>query len=423
MTLHYDDAEIRDPAERERDMLAALPELVAQAQRATTAFAEILHHVDATQVASRDALAQLPVTRKHDLLERQMRAREARSDDPFGGFAAIGWRGLARAHGARNVYQSPGPIYEPQGQAGDYWRMARALFAAGFREGDLLHNSFSYHLTPAGAMLESGAHALGCAVFPGGVGNTELQLQAIADLHPQGYCGTPSFLKILLDKAAESGLALPSLAKALVSGEAFPAALRDWLAARGIEGTQCYATADAGLIAYETTSREGLVIDEGVLLEIVRPGTGDPVPAGEVGEVVVTVFNPDYPLIRFGTGDLSAILPGTCPTGRSNARIKGWMGRADQSAKVRGMFVRAEQVAQIVRRHPEVARARLVVSGEMANDRMTLRAEVNGTPEGLVERVAQSVRDVTKLRCEVELCKPGSLPNDGKVIDDVRDHA
>ena len=423
MTLHYDDAEIRDPAERERDMLAALPELVAQAQRATTAFAEILHHVDATQVASRDALAQLPVTRKHDLFERQMRAREARSDDPFGGFAAIGWRGLARAHGARNVYQSPGPIYEPQGQAGDYWRMARALFAAGFREGDLLHNSFSYHLTPAGAMLESGAHALGCAVFPGGVGNTELQLQAIADLHPQGYCGTPSFLKILLDKAAESGLALPSLAKALVSGEAFPAALRDWLTARGIEGTQCYATADAGLIAYETTAREGLVIDEGVLLEIVRPGTGDPVPAGEVGEVVVTVFNPDYPLIRFGTGDLSAILPGTCPTGRSNARIKGWMGRADQSAKVRGMFVRAEQVAQIVRRHPEVARARLVVSGEMANDRMTLRAEVNGTPEGLVERVAQSVRDVTKLRCEVELCKPGSLPNDGKVIDDVRDHA
>ncbi len=421
MNHYYDDAEIRDPADRERDLLAALPELVVQAQRATTAFAEILQNIDAQAVTSRDGLAQLAVTRKHDLLERQTRAREARSDDPFGGFSAIGWNGLARAFGARNVFQSPGPIYEPQGQAADYWRMARALFAAGFRKGDLLHNSFSYHLTPAGAMLESGAHALGCAVFPGGVGNTELQLQAIADLHPQGYCGTPSFLKILADKAAETGVALTSLTKALVSGEAFPAALHDWLAARGIEGTQCYATADAGLIAYETSAREGLVIDEGVLLEIVRPGSGDPVPAGEVGEVVVTVFNTDYPLIRFGTGDLSAILPGMCPTGRTNARIKGWMGRADQSAKVRGMFVRAEQVAQIVRRHAEVARARLVVSGEMANDRMTLRAEVNGTPEGLVERIAQSVRDVTKLRCEVELCAPGSLPNDGKVIDDVRE--
>ncbi|HMN76255.1 MAG TPA: AMP-binding protein [Burkholderiaceae bacterium] len=423
MTLHYDDAEIRDPADRERELLTALPELVVQAQRATTAFAEILHTIDATQVTSREALAELPVTRKHDLLERQTRAREARSDDPFGGFSAIGWRGLARAQGARNVFQSPGPIYEPQGRAADYWRMARALFAAGFREGDLVHNSFSYHLTPAGAMLESGAHALGCAVFAGGVGNTELQLQAIADLHPQGYCGTPSFLKILLDKAAETGLAMPSLTKALVSGEAFPPALRDWLVARGVEGTQCYATADVGLIAYETSAREGLVIDEGVLLEIVRPGSGDPVPAGEVGEVVVTVFNPDYPLIRFGTGDLSAILPGSCPTGRTNGRIKGWMGRADQSAKVRGMFVRAEQVAQIVRRHPDVARARLVVSGEMANDHMLLRIEVNGTPDGLAERVAQSVRDVTKLRCEIALCAPGSLPNDGKVIDDQRGHA
>ena len=417
----YDALEQRAESERERALTAALPGLVAQARAGTAAFGDILRDIDAAGIVSRDALATLPVTRKNDLLERQRAARESSSGDPFGGFSAIGWRGLARPHGARNAYQSPGPIYEPQGQADDYWRMARALFAAGFRKGDLLHNSFSYHLTPAGAMLESGALALGCTVFPGGVGNTELQLQAIADLRPQGYGGTPSFLKILVEKAAEAGLALPSLTKALVSGEAFPSALRDWLVERGIEGTQCYATADAGLIAYETSAREGLVIDEGVIVEIVRPGTGEPVAAGEVGEVVVTVFNPDYPLIRFGTGDLSVILPGACPTGRTNARIKGWMGRADQTAKVRGMFVHAGQVAQIARRHPEVARARLVVSGEMANDRMTLRIEVDGAPEGMAERVAQSVREVTKLRCEVELCAVGSLPNDGKVIEDARD--
>lgn len=421
MELHYDDSEICDPLGRENALMSALPKLVAQAQSGTSAFADILVDVDAAGIASRTTLAKLPVTRKNDLLERQKAARAAPAGDPFGGFSAIGWRGLARPHGARNVYQSPGPIYEPQGQSEDYWRMARALFAAGFREGDLLHNSFSYHLTPAGAMLESGARALGCAVFPGGVGNTELQLQAITDLRPQGYGGTPSFLRILIEKAAEAGLALPSLTKALVSGEAFPQALRDWLGERGIEATQCYATADIGLIAYETAAREGLVIDEGVIVEIVRPGTGDPVAAGEVGEVVVTVFNIDYPLIRFGTGDLSAILPGMCPTGRTNARIKGWMGRADQTAKVRGMFVHAGQVAQIARRHPEVSKARLVVSGEMANDRMTLRIEVDGAPEGLAERVAQSVREVTKLRSEVELCAVGSLPNDGKVIEDVRD--
>ncbi|MEO8124208.1 MAG: AMP-binding protein [Burkholderiales bacterium] len=420
-TAFYDVLEQRAESERERALLAALPGLVAQAQTGTSAFADILRGVDAAVIASRTALAKLPVTRKNDLLERQKAARASQAGDPFGGFSAIGWRGLARPHGARNVYQSPGPIYEPQGQAGDYWRMARALFAAGFRAGDLLHNSFSYHLTPAGAMLESGALALGCTVFPGGVGNTELQLQAIADLRPQGYGGTPSFLKILIEKANEAGLALPSLTKALVSGEAFPPALRDWLGERGIEGTQCYATADVGLIAFETSAREGLVIDEGVIVEIVRPGTGDPVAAGEVGEVVVTVFNPDYPLIRFGTGDLSAILPGACPTGRTNARIKGWMGRADQTAKVRGMFVHAGQVAQIARRHPEVSKARLVVSGEMANDRMTLRIEVDGAPEGIAERVAQSVREVTKLRCEVELCAVGNLPNDGKVIEDARD--
>jgi phenylacetate-CoA ligase len=257
------------------------------------------------------------------------------------------------------------------------------------------------------------------------VGNTELQLQAMAELAPHAYVGTPSFLKILLDKAAEAGTALPSLTKALVSGEACPPSLRDWFGARGVAAYQCYATADLGLIAYETSAREGLVLDEGVIVEIVRPGTGDPVAEGEVGELVVTTLNPDYPLIRFGTGDLSALLPGRCPTGRTNTRIKGWMGRADQTAKVRGMFVHPSQVTDVARRHPEIGKARLVVSGEMADDRMTLHIEVRpvGSGEaGLCDRVAQTVRDLTKLRAEVRLHAPGSLPNDGKVIDDTRRH-
>jgi phenylacetate-CoA ligase len=357
------------------------------------------------------------VTRKSELLERQ---KARRADDPFGGFSAIGWRGLRGLGGARRVFQSPGPIYEPEGARPDYWRMARAMFAAGFRAGDLIHNSFSYHLTPAGSMMETGAHALGCTVFPGGVGNTELQLQAIADLRPDGYIGTPSFLRILVEKAAETGIPRTSLAKALVSGEAFPAALRDWLGGHGITAYQCYATADVGLIAYETAAREGLVVDEGVIVEIVRPGTGDPVPAGEVGEVVVTVLHPEYPLVRFGTGDLSAVLPGPCPTGRTNVRVRGWLGRADQTAKVRGMFVHPSQVAEVVRRHPEVTRARLVIEGEMANDRMTLRAESGQHAEGLAAALAQTLRDVTKLRGEVELLAVGSLPNDGRVIEDAR---
>jgi phenylacetate-CoA ligase len=318
------------------------------------------------------------------------------------------------------VFQSPGPLYEPEGEATDYWRAARALHAAGFRAGDLVHNSFSYHLTPAGSMMEGGALAIGCTVFPGGVGNTELQLQAMRELRPHGYVGTPSFLKILVDKAVEAGGSLGSVRRALVSGEAFPPSLRDWLRGHGIEGYQCYATADLGLIAYETEAREGLVLDEGVIVEIVRPGTGDPVPEGEVGELVVTTLNPDYPLVRFGTGDLSAVLPGRCPTGRTNTRIKGWMGRADQTAKVRGMFVHPSQVAEVVKRFPEIARARLVVSGEMASDRMTLRVEVAGAPEGLATRIADAIRDLTKLRGEVELCVPGSLPNDGRVIEDAR---
>jgi phenylacetate-CoA ligase len=322
--------------------------------------------------------------------------------------------------GATRVYQSPGPIYEPHGQSADYWRAGRALKAAGFEAGDLVHNSFSYHLTPGAWIMESGAHALGCTVFPGGVGNTELQLQAIVDLQPDAYCGTPSFLRILVEKAAETHTPIASIKKALVSGEAFPPSLRDWLGERGIQGYQAYATADAGLIAYESASRQGLIVDESIILEIVRPGTGDPVADGEVGEVVVTVLNHDYPLVRFGTGDLSAVLPGTCPTGRTNGRIKGWMGRADQTAKVRGMFVHPSQVAEVLRRHAGITRARLVVAGEMANDRMTLRVEVAGASEGLGEAVASTVRDVTKLRCDVEMVTPGSLPNDGKVIEDAR---
>jgi len=420
MTDFYDALEQRAPAEREAALMAALPGHIARAQQATGAFAEILSGVDAATITSRAALAALPVTRKHELLARQ---QALRAQDPFGGFSAVGWRGLRAGKGAKRVFQSPGPIYEPEGQGTDYWRMARAIFAAGFREGDLAHCSFSYHLTPAGSMMESGAHAVGCTTFAGGIGNTELQLQAVAELRPHGYIGTPSFLKILVEKAAETGTDIRSLAKASVGGEAFPPSLRDWLAERGVVAYQSYGTADCGLIAYETTARQGLVLDEGVILEIVRPGTGDVLPEGEVGEVVVTVLNADYPLVRFGTGDLSAVMSGPCPTGRSNTRIKGWMGRADQTTKVRGMFVHPGQVADVARRHPEINKARLVVEGEMANDRMTLKIEVAGAPEGLAAAVANSVRDVTKLRAEVLLAAPGSLPNDGKVIEDARSYS
>ncbi len=418
----FDAQETRDPAARAQAVAAALPAQIAAAQ-AVPALGERLAGVEAASVTTLDALARLPVTRKSELFERQ---RAGRASDPFGGYSAIGWRalrgmgGVGGMGGARRVNQSPGPIYEPEGQRGDYWRVARAMFAAGLRAGDLVHNSFSYHLTPGAWFMDSGATALGCTVFPGGVGNTELQLQAMADLRPDAYAGTPSFLRILLEKAAETKLALPSLKKALLSGEAFPPSLRDWLSQRGIAGYQAYATADVGLIAYETSAREGLVVDEGVIVEIVRPGTGDLVPDGDVGEVVVTVLHPEYPLVRLGTGDLSAVWAGTCPTGRTNRRIKGWMGRADQTAKVRGMFVHPSQVAEVMKRHPEVAKARLVVEGEMANDRMTLRVEVAERLEGLADAVAQSVRDITKLRCAVVLAEPGALPNDGKVIEDLR---
>jgi phenylacetate-CoA ligase len=414
MTPFYDALETRDPEQREAQLLAALPRQIAHAQRATASFAEILRGVDAAAITSRAALAQLPVTRKPDLHERQ---KAGRPGELFGGFAAMR-RGVAMPR----IFSSPGPIYEPDSAARDYWRIGRALFAAGFRQGDLVHNAFSYHMTPGAFMMESGAHAIGCTVFPAGVGQTEQQLQAIAELRPDAYTGTPSFLRILLEKAGDAGADVSSLRKAMTGGEALPPTLRDWFATRGVTVSQSYATADLGLIAYETESREGMVVDEAVIVEIVRPGTGQPVADGEVGEVVVTTLNPDYPLIRFGTGDLSALLPGRCPTGRTNTRIKGWMGRADQTTKVRGMFVHAGQVAEIARRFPEVIKARLVVSGEMAKDLMTLKVEARGAGDGLDARIADAIRDVTKLRGDVELLLPGTLPNDGKVIEDARSY-
>ena len=414
MSTFYDALETRSTAEREAALMAALPQQIAHAQKASPAFASILAGVDAGAVTSREALAKLPVTRKYELLERQ---QAGRATNVFGGFSALNFGpGMAR------VFASPGTIYEPEGTRPDYWRMARAIYAAGFRRGELIHNSFSYHFVPAGSMMETGAHALGCTVFAGGTGQTEQQVQAMAELQPAGYIGTPSFLKIILEKAHEMGVALPSVSKAMLSGEAFPPSLRDWLAERGVAGYQCYATADLGLVAYETSAREGLVLGEDILVEIVRPGTGDPVAEGEVGELVITVLNRDYPLIRFGTGDLSAVLPGTCPTGRTNTRIKGWLGRADQTTKVRGMFVHPGQVAAIVKRFPQVQRARLVVSGEMANDHMVLQVETQETAAGLAMQLQETMREVTKLRGEIEMVPPGTLPNDGKVIEDARSY-
>jgi phenylacetate-CoA ligase len=414
MSEFFDALEARDPAQREAELLAALPRQVAHAQRASAAFAEILAGVDAGAVTTRAALARLPVTRKPELQARQQASRPR---DSFGGFST-----LVRGPQMPRIYASPGPIYEPDAGGRDYWRVGRAIFAAGFRAGDLVHNAFSYHMTPGAFIMESGAHAVGCSVFPAGVGQTEQQLQAIAELRPDGYIGTPSFLRILVEKAAETGADVTSLRKAMTGGEALPPSLRSWFAEHGVTAFQCLATADLGLIAYETQALEGMVLDESVILEIVRPGTGDPVADGEVGEIAVTTLNPAYPLIRFGTGDLSAVLPGPCATGRTNTRIKGWMGRADQTTKIRGMFVHPGQVADIARRFPEVIKARLVVSGEMANDVMTLHVEAASVPQGLDARIGEAVRDVTKLRADVLLLQPGSLPNDGKVIEDARSY-
>jgi phenylacetate-CoA ligase len=403
---HYDALESRDPATRERETVAKLPGLI---ERALTApgWAKQLVGIDPKSVNSRAALAKLPLLRKSDLPRLQTET------PPFGGF------NVTPPGKAKRLLMSPGPIFEPEGHENDFAGVARAMFAAGFRAGHIVLNCFSYHLTPGAWMFESAAEALGCAVIPGGVGNTEQQVEAIARLRPDGYTGTPDFLKVLLDTAKGAGKDASSIKLGLVSGAALPASLRQELSARGVEVLQCYAIAETGVIAYESPAREGLIVNENLIVEIVRPGTGDPVPDGDVGEVVVTSFNPDYPMIRLATGDLSAVLPGRSPCGRTNTRIKGWMGRADQTTKVKGMFVRPEQIAEVAKRHPELARVRLVVTREAEQDAMTLHAESAGG-EGVAEAVAATLQSVTKLKGAVKLVAPGSLPNDGKVIADER---
>lgn len=409
---NFDSQETRDQEVRETELFNALRPQIAQAKANAPHFSRSLADIDPAAVTDRTALATLPVLRKSALIDMQ------RQNPPFGGVVARPVSELSR------IFTSPGPIYEPEATRDDYWRLARALFAAGFREGDIVHNSFAYHLTPAGAMLESAARALGCPVIPAGTGNTEQQVEVIADLRPTAYTGVPDFLKILLDKAEELGRDASSIGKALVSGAALPPSLRAELQGRGVEVLQCYATADLGLIGYETQNGgdlcEGMMIAEDIIVEIVRPGTGDPVPEGEVGEVVVTSLNPDHPLIRFATGDLSAVLPGTSPCGRTNMRIKGWMGRADQTTKVKGMFVRPEQVDTIVKRHPEISRGRLVVSREGEQDAMTFSCEAVIPETGFADAIAATIADVTKLSANVEIVAPGTLANDGKVIDDIR---
>ena len=409
MSEHYDALETRDPAQREADLMARLPGLVAHAKRQAPGWAQRLQDVEPGAVDSRAALAALPVLRKSDLQALQQAA------PPFGGLATVALGRLGR------LFMSPGPIFDAEAAGPDPWRVARALFAAGLRAGHVIQNCFGYHLTPGAWMVDGGARALGCAVIPAGIGQTEQQIELIRTLRPDAYAGTPSFLRIIVERARESGADVSNLQRALVGAEALPASLRAWFRDAGI-GTvlQFYGTADVGTIAYESEAMDGMILDEELILEIVRPGTDEPVPEGEVGEVVVTSFNAAYPLIRFGTGDLSAVLPGASPCGRTNVRIRGWLGRADQTTKVRGMFVHPGQVAEIARRHPEIGRARLVVSGHLANDVMTLRCEVRGAAADLAERIVETVREVTKLRGEVDLVAPGSLPNDGKAIEDAR---
>ena len=408
---YYDTSETRDPAEREVALMAALPRIIAAAQRDAPAYRQSLAGVRPDSIASRQALAELPLTRKSELIELQ------RQHPPFGGFTTVPTGNVSR------VFASPGPIYEIEARRPDFFRMARALYAAGICAGDLIHNTFSYHLTPAGAMLESAALALGCPVIPAGTGQTELQLKTIADLRPVAYVGTPSFLKILCDRASETGYDIASIKKALVGAEAFPAVLRSEFRDRGIAALQCYGTADLGLVAYETSAPDGgpcvgMVVDEGIILELVEPGTGTPVASGEVGEIVVTTLTAEYPLIRFATGDLSALLLEPSPCGRTNQRIKGWLGRADQSAKVRGMFVHPVQVGEIARHHPAVRHARLVIERPQSADAMTLFVETD--MPGEVAAIAATAQAVTKLRTEVTCVPAGSLPQDGKVIEDRR---
>ncbi|MBP2291369.1 phenylacetate--CoA ligase family protein [Azospirillum rugosum] len=408
MSDFYDQLETRSPDQREAELFAALPAQIAHARANAPYFARLLADVDPASIRDRAALSRLPVTRKSDLIALQKDA------PPFGGLAAIAIGQLAR------VFASPGPIHDPEPHGKDPWRSARALYASGIRGGDLVQNCFAYHLTPAGSMFETGAHALGAAVIPAGTGNTEMQAQVIAQLKPKAYIGTPDFLKIILEKGDELGLDVSSLKVGHVAGGPFLPDARAFYEGRGINVYQSYGTADLGIVAYETPARAGLVVEEGAIIEIVRPGTGDPVPEGEVGEVVVTIFNPAYPLVRFATGDLSAVLPGQSPCGRTNMRLKGWMGRADQTTKVKGMFVHPQQVAEVVRRHPQVAKARLVVGRQDANDTMTLRCEAAESGEALASSLRETLASVTKLKGTVEFVAPGTLPNDGKVIDDTR---
>jgi phenylacetate-CoA ligase len=407
MSEHCDSLETRDPAAREEDLFARLPAAVAHAMTAP-GWAKHLSGTDPNSVTSRAALVKLPVLRKAALLGLQKEA------PPFGGF------NVTPPAKAKRLFMSPGPIFEPEGHGDDPGGAARALFATGVRAGDVVHNCFAYHLTPGAFILEAGAHALGCAVIPGGVGNTEAQLDAIAQLQPSAYIGTPDFLKILLDAAAKAGKDVSSIKRGLVSGAALPPSLRKELGERGVAVKQCYAVAEVGVISYESDALEGMIVNEDMILEIVRPGTGDPVADGEVGEVVVTSFNPDYPMIRLGTGDLSAVLAGVSPCGRTNTRIKGWMGRADQTTKVKGMFVRPEQIAEVVKRHPELLRVRLAVTRQDEQDAMTLTAECAVPSDGFERTIAETLQAVTKLKGGVKLVAPGSLPNDGKVIADER---
>ncbi|HEY6858894.1 MAG TPA: AMP-binding protein [Pseudolabrys sp.] len=407
MPGHYDALETRDPAAREREQFARLTDIIARAMSAP-GWAKHLQGIDPKLMTSGASLAKLPVLRKSEISALQ------KAHPPFGGL------NVTAPGNARRLLMSPGPIFEPEGEGTDWWGAARALYAAGFRVGDIVHNSFAYHLTPGGFILESGAHALGCAVIPGGVGNTEQQLEAIAHYRPAGYVGTPDFLKILLDTAETTDRDASSIKRGLVSGAALPASLREELGHRGVAVLQCYATAELGVIAYESEAREGMTVNETVVIEIVRPGTGDPVPDGEVGEVVVTSFNPDYPMIRLATGDLSALMPGVSPCGRTNVRIKGWMGRADQTAKVKGMFVHPKQVAEIAARHPELKRLRLVVDRAAEQDSMTLLAEYAPPDAAFETAIAITLQSITKLKGSVKLVAPGTLPNDGKVIADER---
>ena len=407
MADHYDALETRDPAAREREQFGELPELIAGAM-ISLGWANQLKDIDPKTVNSREALARLPLLRKSDLIWLQ------KARPPFGEF------NRTPSGMAKRLLMSPGPIFEPQGWDRDVWGAARALYAAGVRQGHILHNSFSYHLTPGGFIMENGAHALGCSVIPAGPSNTEQQLEAIERYRPSGYIGTPDFLKILLDTAEKTGKDASSIKRALVSGAALPASLREELRGRGVAVLQCYAIAEVGVISYESEAREGMIVNETIILEIVRPGTGDPVAEGEVGEVVVTSFNPDYPMIRLATGDLSAALPGVSPCGRTNMRIKGWMGRADQTTKVKGMFVRPEQIGEVGKRHPALGRLRLAVTREGEADAMTLYAECAAPAPELADAVGATLQSVTKLKGAVAFVAPGALPNDGKMIADER---